>query len=273
MKTFKRILILTIGLFLASCTEEIIVDLDTAPPKLVVDAAIEWYKNTAGNEQKIILSTTTGYYSSEFPTVSGATIFISNSTNIIFTFVETTTDGQYECTNFIPVIGERYVLTIILNGQTYTATETLTKTPLIEEPIVQNDAGGFAGDEIEIKYQYQDDNAEENYYVNSVVNPHVLFPEYSVEDDELYNGNKIDMFYSNPDLVPGDVLKIKMFGTSKTYHSYFKQVILASGNDGNPFQTTPTSVRGNIINQTDASNNSLGYFRLSEVDTKEYTIQ
>ena len=51
------------------------------------------------------------------------------------------------------------------------------------------------------------------------------------------------------------------------------QVILASGNDGNPFQTTPTSVRGNIINQTDASNNSLGYFRLSEVDTKEYTIQ
>ena len=86
MKLLQKIFLLSFGLFLTGCEDVITVDLDTAPPRLVIDACIDWVKNTTGNEQKIKLSTTTGYYSPNFPTVSGATISVSNSANTVFAF-------------------------------------------------------------------------------------------------------------------------------------------------------------------------------------------
>lgn len=132
MKIAIKILVITMVLFFTSCEEVITVDLETAPPRLVIDASIDWVKNTTGNEQKIILSTTTGYYSQTFPTVSGATIFVTNSANTVFNFTEASGTGEYICNNFQPVIGETYVLNVALNGETYTATETLINVPSIE---------------------------------------------------------------------------------------------------------------------------------------------
>lgn len=273
MKTAIKFLTLTIALFLVGCEEVIHVNLDTAPPRLVIDASIDWVKNTSGNEQKIKLSTTTGYYSPEFPTVSGATILVSNSTNVIFNFVENAGTGEYFCTNFQPVIGETYYLTITLNGETYTATETLMDVPNMEPTIVQNDKGGFGGDEVEILTYFQDNAAEQNYYLYNHTSSRVAFPQYQVENDKNDNGNRMTMYYANKDLKPGDVLTIKLYGLSRRYSEYFKKLLTASGNDDGPFATTPTKVRGNIINQTDSKNFAFGYFRLSEVDTKNYTIQ
>ena len=53
MKLLQKILILSITLFLTGCEDVISVDLDTAPPKLVIDASIDWVKNTAGNEREV----------------------------------------------------------------------------------------------------------------------------------------------------------------------------------------------------------------------------
>lgn len=273
MKLAIKILIVTVGLFLTSCEDVISVDLDTAAPRLVIDASIDWERNTTGNEQKIILSTTTGYYSNEFPTVSGAIITVSNSSSSIFNFNETSTPGEYICTNFIPVIGETYTMTINLNGETYTAVEKLITTTSIEDNIVQSNSGGMAGDEIEITYYYQDNGSEENYYLHRISTANVAFPEFKTENDEFSQGNLISESYSNEDLNSGDNVEIKLYGISKRYFDYFNKLKLASGNDGSPFQTTPTAVRGNIINQTNSKNFAFGYFRLSEVTNKDYTIQ
>lgn len=273
MKLLKGILILTAAVFLPGCEKVIDVDLNTASPKLVIDASIDWVKNTPGNEQRIILSTTTGYYNAEFPTVSGATISISNSANTVFNFPETSDAGEYICTDFKPVMGETYKLTVILNGVTYSAVETFIGTPEIDNTISQSNSGGMTGDEIEIQFSYQDDGTRDNYYMTSVKTKHVAFPEFDLESDEDYQGNKMVQFYSHEDLEKGDSLNIKLYGTSKRFFEYFKKIVLASGNDGSPFPTIPTAVRGNIVNQTDAENYALGYFRLSEVATRGYTIQ
>ena len=76
------IILLTIiipSFFLHSCEEVVNVDLKTEAPRLVVDAGINWYKGTAGNEQKIKLTTTTDYYSHTIPVVLGATVSIKNA--------------------------------------------------------------------------------------------------------------------------------------------------------------------------------------------------
>lgn len=273
MKLFQKILILSAGLFLTGCEDVITADLDTAAPRLVIDASIDWVKNTAGNEQKIVLSTSTGYYNAEFPTVSGATVTITNSTNSVFNFIENPGTGEYICNNFIPQIGETYTMNIVLNGETYTATETLTATSEIEDTIEQNNNGGDTGDQIEVRFFYEDDASQENYYLNSVTQPHLPFPELEVEDDENTNGNVMSETYSSEDLKAGDQLNIRLYGISKRYYNYMYRLIVASGNDGNPFPTIPSAVRGNIVNQTDSKNYAFGYFRLSEVDTKTYTVQ
>ena len=51
----KKVYIITaiiFSFFLHSCEEVIDVDLDTEKPRLVVDAGINWYKGTAGEQQK-----------------------------------------------------------------------------------------------------------------------------------------------------------------------------------------------------------------------------
>lgn len=273
MKLLEGIFILIAGISVASCSKVIKVDLKTAPAKLVIDASIDWLKNTPGNEQSIKLSTTTGYYNAEFPTVSGATIFITNSTNTVFNFPESANKGEYVCKDFKPVIGETYKLTVTLNGITYTASETLMGTPDIDNNILQNNAGGMTGDEIEIQFSYQDEAADNNYYISRIKSNRVAYPAYFLENDENYQGRKMTQFYSHEDIVKGDSLNIKLYGASRRFFDYFKKVVVASGNDDSPFPTTPTEVRGNINNQSNAGNYVLGYFRLSEVVTRDYTIQ
>ncbi|ACU59557.1 DUF4249 domain-containing protein [Chitinophaga pinensis] len=273
MKLLKIMLIPFVALLATGCEKVITADLTTAAPRLVVDASIDWVKNTAGNEQKIVLSTTTGYYSSEFPSVSGAVVTVTNATNSVFNFVEAPGTGQYICTNFLPVIGQTYNLKIILNGETYTASETFTPVPKIEDNIDQNNKGGEAGDEMEITFYYQDDARQMNAYLNSITQPYSVFPELEVEDDEHTNGNLMQESYSHEKLKAGDQVDIKLYGISKDYYNYMFKLIVASGNDGNPFPTIPSAVRGNIVNQTNSKNYALGYFRLAEVATKSYTIK
>lgn len=273
MKLLQIIIIVSVGLFMTGCEKVVNVDLKTAPPRLVVDASINWGKNTAGSEQTIILSTTTDYYSPNFPTVSGAQVTVTSAANAVFEFEETPGTGQYVCSDFLPVIGQTYHLKIVLNGETYTASETLTPVPEIEDNIDQNNQGGEAGDEIEITFYYRDDASQANSYLNSISQPHLPFPELEVEDDENTNGNLMQESYSDENLKAGDQIDFKLFGISRSYYNYMFKLILATGNDGNPFPTTPSAVRGNIINQTNSENYAFGYFRLAEMDTKSYTIQ
>lgn len=44
MKIVRKIILVTIGLFLTGCEDVINVDLDTAAPRLVIDASIDWVK-------------------------------------------------------------------------------------------------------------------------------------------------------------------------------------------------------------------------------------
>lgn len=273
MNIFKYFPLVIGTVFLISCEKVIRVDVETAASRLVIDATINWEKNTLGNEQKINLSTTTGYYDDTFPAVSGARVLVTNSSSTVFEFIESSGTGEYICTNFQPVIGESYTLTVLVNGETYTATETLMGTPEIEENIEQNDKGGMAGDEVEITYYYQDEGLQVNYYLYSTKITHVAFPQYTVEDDENSQGGLTPVYYSHKDLKAGDVVNIQLFGISRRYYDYFRKLLNASGNEDSPFATVPTAVRGNIVNQTKGENFAYGYFRLSEVAISDYIIK
>ena len=116
MKKLQLFFVIISAIIVTSFEKVIDVDLNTMAPKLVIDASIKWQKGTLGNLQTIKLSTTTSYYSSQIPTVSGAIIFITDSANNVFNFVETAGTGNYNCTDFAPVLNGNFELTVLLNG-------------------------------------------------------------------------------------------------------------------------------------------------------------
>lgn len=273
MKLYKIIVIAIITIFVSSCEDVIDVNLKTTAPQLVVNASIEWKKATLGNEQKIKLTTTTGYFDKTIPTVSGANVTITSADNSIFNFTETPNTGEYSCANFAPVIDKQYVLTIVLNGQTYMATETLKSVSTITS-ITQNDKGGFTGDEIEIKSFFIDPGNADNFYMLKFKSSITVIPSYDIFDDSFTQGNENFGLYINEDIKTGDNLDITLFGISKRYFEYMRKLTAVAGSSsGGPFATAPATVRGNIVNQTNPENFAFGYFNVSETDFRNYIVK
>lgn len=272
-KNIKYILVLLAIISMSSCEEVVDVDLNTAAPRLVIDASIDWVKGTDGSVQKIKLTTTTGYYESEVPVVSNAEVRITNSMNDVFEFIEEPGTGEYICNNFIPQIGETYELTVITGGQTYIATEKLFPAPDVES-VEQNDEGGVSGNDIELKFFFNDNGAEDNFYLTAFETSITVFPDYDAYDDEFFQGNQTFGFYLNEDLKSGDETTFSVYGVSERYMNYMAILTeITEAGGGGPWSAPPTNVRGNLVNQTNGSNFALGYFRLSEVSKMDYTIQ
>lgn len=273
MKKILYIIAILTTVLTSSCEDVVHVDLDTAKPRLVIDGSLQWQKGTVGNDQKIKLSTTTGYYDTTIPSVSGALVSVTNSDNVTFTFTEEVPgSGIYLCHNFVPEIDKTYVLTVVLNGETYNATETLKSVSPITN-ITQNSEGGFSGTDVEIKTYFNDPGDADNYYLFKYKASGNAIPTYEVNDDEFFQGNEFFGYYTDEDMVSGDTLEITLYGISKRYSEYMNKLILISMGSGGPFSTPPATVRGNIINQTHPDNYALGYFNVSETDVKSYVIQ
>lgn len=273
MKKLYFIISLLLILPTTSCQDVVDVDLETIAPKLVIEAGINWQKGSVGNVQTIKLSTTTSYFSTTFPPVLGATVQVKNSNNVVFNFAQTGLNGEYICNNFVPQIGETYTLTIIHSGQTYEATDVLTAVAPITNINQKNDAG-FGGDEIEIKANYIDPGNQANFYLFKHQFQNRPRPEYYVDDDEFYNGNPFFSLASSDKIKKDDQVEITHFGVSRTYFNYLAILLdIAGSNGGAPFQSPPATVRGNIINKTNFNDFPLGFFSLSEIDKKTYTIQ
>lgn len=270
MKVLRYITIAITLFIFASCEDVVSVDLNTAAPRLVVDATINWQKGTTGATQKIILSTTTDFYSNVIPKVSGATVSIKNSENIAYNFIEVPNTGEYRCDNFKPIIGETYTLTIIYNGETYTATETMQSVTPIDAVMQKNDAG-FSGEDYEVIVYFKDP-LDKNFYMSRFFPDIYKSPSYMVIGDEFSNGNQKSWNFNDEDLKQGTSVDIMHYGISENYYNYMNKIISAAGGSG-PFSTTPAAVRGNIVNQTNIDNYALGYFSLNEVDSKTYIIQ
>lgn len=258
-------------LFFSSCEDTVTLDLETGETKIVVDAEIIWQKGTTGNEQTIKISKTAPYYNNTTPKVSGAQVRIENTNGDVFTFTETE-PGSYVCTNFVPVIDMDYTLYVTAEGQSFTAVEKLTSvTPIdkIEQAIVPDFDGK---DVIELTFYYKDPANETNYYLTDYQSEFLLFPEYELTDDELFDGNEISTRYSDSDkMKAGNTVNITHRGVSKNFYNYMNLILEVYG--GSPFSIPPGNIRGNIVNTSDSNNFAFGYFRLCEADKVSYLVK
>lgn len=259
---------------LTGCEKVIDIDLPAEPSRLVVDANLSYIKGSDGKNQSIFLSTTTDYFDKDIPKVSGAIVYVNNSSNAKFEFIEETTQkGKYTCANFVPVMGENYTLTIVYNGETYKAQEKLTSVNKIED-IEQRSDLGINKDEYGIKVNFVDPATEDNFYVISYATSFDKFPAVEVFNDQFFQGKIGFGLFGSDKLKMGDKVEVRLQGTSERYFNYIKKITSTAVGAGGPFQPMPSSnIRGNLVNQTKPSNYCLGYFNVSETDKFTYTIQ
>ncbi len=269
----KNCIIILFLVLTYSCEDVIDVDLNNTPPKLVIDASINWFKNTVGNEQFIKLTLTAPYFDQNVPPATGAQVSVSNNNNLTFDFIEEGNSGIYTTDNFIPIIDETYTLIINYQGETYMATEKL-KSVVSFDYVEQNNDGGFRGEDTELKAYYTDPADEENYYFFEFISNIPVNPSLEVYEDEFTNGNQIFGFYTEEDLEIGDAITIRNYGVSERFYNFMFILLQQNSEEGGgPFETQPATVKGNCINQTNPANFPLGYFRLSEVSELIYTVQ
>lgn len=269
MKSLYNSTILLLLIFFSSCEDVVEVDLQENKPRLVVEASLLWEKETPGNDQFIKLTTTAPFFDTEIPAATGATVRIFDEDGRSFNFEEAA-PGIYRNENFNTAFGITYELEILYEGETYTASERFVPTPSIEY-IQQSNTGGFGGDEIELRAFFQDPEGIENFYLFRFLHQHLSIQIY---DDEFIDGNLTFAYFTDEDLSPGDEIGFEIQGISERFFDYMFILRSQSGsNGGGPFQTQPTTVRGNIVNITNPENFPFGFFRLSETDFLTYRVE
>ena len=269
-KLFFVIAILVIS---TSCEDVIEVDLNTMQPKLVIEASLNWFKGTRGNEQFIKLSLTAPYFDNNIQPAVNASVSIKDQNNITYVFLEDEAKGLYINRNFVPKIDQTYKLLITYDDETYEGKEILK--PVVDiDYVSQNMSGGILDEQTEIKAYYTDPEDEINFYFFEFVNKRSLAPSLEVYEDKFTNGNQIFGYYSTENLIAGDEVVIRNYGISEQFYNYMFILLQQSSEvNGGPFETQPASVKGNCVNITNPDNYPLGYFRLSEVSEIIYTVQ
>ncbi len=253
---------------ITSCEDVIEVDLNTAAPRLVVEANINLLENGT-SESTVKLTTTAPFFDNQIPVVNDAIVTITASNGEVspFTYSE---NGIY-VSNLIPQENIEYTLEIIYNNETYTSTNTLRKAVPLEFVTQRND-GGFSGEDIELKAFFTDPGGIQNfYYFEGLSNAGDSF---DVLDDEFFDGNTIFGFYLIEDLEQGDVVTFNLYGVDQQFYNFmFILLQQISDGGGGPFETQPATVRGNVVNRNNTDNFPLGYFRISEKYTLIYTVE
>lgn len=279
-KPIRTFFILT-SLMFSSCTDVIDVELQTEPPRLVIEASIDWTKGTIGQNQLIKLSLSSAYFDTLTETqVTGATVKITNDINgTTFIFTDQN-NGNYTTDQFIPELDHSYTLEIAYDGEIYLAKEVMT--PVVDiSSINQSTDHGFIDDVIGVSVSFIDPEGVNNYYLVKFQEQKELFPTLFDVDDEFTDGNEMHITYEKSaddetgqeEIMPGDVLDINLYGISESYYNYIRLLIHQSDTGGSPFSSIPAPLKGNCINPENPDRYAYGYFRLTQVDSTIYTVE
>ena len=265
----NRILLL-ISLLLVSCTDVVNVDVPTGKERLVVEASINWFKGTLGNEQEIKLSKSTPFFArNRLNPIANAQVKVVNTISGASFVFNHTENGVYKTTHFVPVLNASYSLEIIYHGNTYTAKETLLPVSKITR-VEQTKDHGFTDEDIEVRIYFNDPPNVENNYLARFKSSGKTLAYLETLEDEFVDGNQNFFEYEDEDFKVDDQLDITLFGISKAYYNYMTLLIEQSDSDG--FRI-PTPLIGNCKNINDTKEEVLGYFRLSEADKANHRIQ
>lgn len=258
IKKYRPILLIALLILgLSSCEKEIEVDLRSVPPQISIEGIVK-----ENQPARVRVSHTLDFSNnSGYPNLSGAVVTISDNQGNV-EVLEQAANGWYTAKEISGVIGRKYNMSVVYDGQEYTATSQMPPLVPLESVTIKKVA---AIDNPFLVLRFLDPVGEENQYyrallfINGKQNPDLK--EYAMSTDRVDGGEPynwgIDVFANDSDIDPiknGDEVTIEFQCIDKGAHKFFDSLINPVG--------TPTNPISNI------SNGALGYFSACSVDVK-----
>lgn len=268
-------------LMLTSCEKTVDFKINDVPPKLVVEATIE-----NGEPPKVILTKSASYFAALTPQllessfVHGAEITISNGTlthrlkeyavPIIgsFAYYYYSIDSSNLSTSFVGQLNTVYSMTIVSEGQTYTAKTTIpgynkqidslfwrpgndTTNRKVQVVVKATDPPGFGN---YVRYWTKRNREQFLPGFNSVFDDYVIDgTTYELPVEPGVDRNSTSNDYESRSFKHGDTVTFKLSGIDHATYDFWSTMEYTYTTIGNPFGS-PVRVKSNI------SNNALGYF-------------
>lgn len=242
----------------SACQKVVDINLNTANPKLVVEANLEDNSNTC----KVLLSKSVNFTESNiFPAEQGAMVLLSKQNGEVDTLKESL-PGVYIQSNIRIFRDSAYVLNIkTKDGKLYQSQSILRKPIVIDTMFVSESNLGFRGKRYNVQVKFKDDGTMVNYYriimyVNGVKSSNVR-----VRTDELFNGKVADLIIrmdNNQVLKAGDQITVNIQGIDKNVYTYFFGINqLGSGPNASATPSNPTSnIDGDCLGYFSANANA-----------------
>ena len=261
----RYLLIIPVLFFLCGCTEKIDVDLFESPTTLVV----EGYVTSDIRQHSVVLSKSSPYFTYLPPEmVSGATVTIEDSSTL-YTLYENVPGEYLTGAVFAGNPGSSYTLTILLDGETYTATSVMPSV----QPI---DSIGFFTNETregvyDIGLWTQEPSSPGDFYFWKVYKNLTLvsknITQLEFANDDLINGNYLNgLRVQSVEARPGSRITLEMASITEEYYEYCLAIIKETLYADGPFESAPASITGNI------SNGALGFFTAYSLTRKSRYI-
>jgi len=267
-------------LALTACERVVGITIPEGPTRLVVEARLELVRGAAASTppgtQTVRLTTTDAFFANRAaPPARGASVQVVDALGTLTRFTESAAEpGVFTTSALTPVLGRRYVLRIVWQGDTYEASETVRPVAPIDSlwfgPRLSSQ-GPSTG--LRATIAFTDPPAMTDFYLwdqfvdgQRSMAPNPWNPR-ATSSDELMNGQewRAAQPYAANVVTSGQQVLVRQMAISEPGYLYFTTVNYQTTNNGSPFGAPPASLRGNIANLTMPSNRALGFFLAGQV--------
>ena len=247
----------------SSCQKVININVDNAASQLVIEGNIT---NQSAAQIVKISQSVPFTNTNTFPSVSGATVTVTDNKGNTYKFTESTTPGTYTSAKFSGRIGYTYTLNVQVNGTTYTGSSTMP-SPVNFDQLTYRDNFFNNKDGKLITVHYQDTpNIPNQYrfimYVNNVQINTIFDANDSFTDGGYVD---LDLFESDINIVTGDTVTVEMQCIDQNMFTYWFSLSEQTNNNAGG-GTTPSNPPSNL------NNNVLGYFSAHTVQRQTVVI-
>jgi hypothetical protein len=258
---YKICLLFACSATLFSCQKVIKLDLNTADPRIVIEAAIS---DQPGPYSVKLTRTVNFDQSNVFPAVTGATVKLHDDAGHAETLTETS-PGIYQTATITGTPSRTYTLEVTAQSKTYTAVAKMPQPVPIDSLNAQK---GFFRDAKNVHVFFKDPAGVENWYRFIEIINETPITDINITEDILRDGQNIDAMIFTPEedsLVSGDSVTVLFQSIDPGSYDYFRTLIpLTQGGDPGAAPANP---------KTNFSNGALGYFSVYAESRKAIIIE
>ncbi|UII24983.1 DUF4249 domain-containing protein [Fulvivirga maritima] len=273
---YTYILLIIGGMSLLGCNEPYHIDEQTTEPQVVIEGLI----TDESMNHYVRVTKTVDFYSEEgsVPVDDASVIVTDNQGNTYnYSYQPEAERGGYYYSD-IAFAGERgvaYTLTVTMEGEEYSALDSLRRVTTIDSLGVELNEDEFEDPEDEGRYYEvllytREPQDTEDYYLFKYYRNGLPFKDDDSDvyvSDDSYLGENIDGLATPGWFALGDSITVEMYSLTVDGFKYYSDLSNLLNNDGGFFGSPPVNPQSNI------SNGAMGYFQVSAVVRKSVIIE